>query len=112
MENIDQNLMMDEFLEPITTQYRILTHERYTAVENIDQNLMMDEFLEPITTQHRILTHERYTAVENIARKGEIACSKQFLLFSPCLLPYMVLIFHFKFTLQCMPWVIEFLHLH
>ena len=28
-------------------------------------------------------------------RKGEIACNKQFLLFSQCFLPYMA-IFHFK----------------
>ena len=33
--------------------------------------------------------------------KGEIACNKQFLLFSQCFLPYMVLIFHFKCTLKC-----------
>ena len=37
----------------------------------------------------------------NIVRKGEIACNKQFLLFSQCFLPYMVLIFHFKCTLKC-----------
>ena len=36
----------------------------------------------PITTQHHILTHKRYIAVENIVRRGEIACNKQFLLFS------------------------------
>ena len=34
-------------------------------------------------------------------RKGEIACYKQFLLFSQCFLLYMVLIFHFKCTLKC-----------
>ena len=34
-------------------------------------------------------------------RKEEIACNKQFLLFSQCLLPYMALIFHFKCTLKC-----------
>ena len=39
--------------------------------------------------------------MENIVRKGEIACKKQFLLFSQCFLPYMVLIFHFKCTLKC-----------
>ena len=33
---------------------------------------------------------------ENIVRKGEIACTKQFLLFTQCFLPYMALIFHFK----------------
>ena len=31
---------------------------------------------------------QRYIAVENIVRKEEIACNKQFHLFSQCLLPY------------------------
>ena len=39
--------------------------------------------------------------MENIVRKDEIACDKQFLLFSQCFLPYMVLIFHFKCTFKC-----------
>ena len=56
---------------------------------------------QPITTQCRILMRRRYIAVENIVRKGEIACNKQFLLFSQCFLPYMVLIFHSKCTLKC-----------
>ena len=43
----------------------------------------------------------RYTAVENIVRKGETACTKQFLLFSQCFLPYMALIFHFRCTSEC-----------
>ena len=34
-------------------------------------------------------------------RKGEIACNKQFLLFSQCFLSYKVLIFHFKCALKC-----------
>ena len=34
-------------------------------------------------------------------RKGKIACNKQLLLFSQCLLPYMVLIVHFKHTSKC-----------
>ena len=34
-------------------------------------------------------------------RKGEIACHKQFLLFSQRFLPYMAIIFHFKCTLKC-----------
>ena len=34
-------------------------------------------------------------------RKGEIACHKQFLLFSQRFLPYMAHIFHFKCTLKC-----------
>ena len=40
-------------------------------------------------------------SLENIVRKGEIACNKQYLLFSQYFLPYMALIFHFKFTLEC-----------
>ena len=34
-------------------------------------------------------------------RKGEIARDEQFLLFSQCFLPYMALIFHFKYTRKC-----------
>ena len=34
-------------------------------------------------------------------RKGEIACNKQFLLFSQSFLPYVAFIFHFKSTLKC-----------
>ena len=45
--------------------------------------------------------HLRYIAVENIVRKGEIACNKQFLLFSQHFIPNTVLIFHFKCTLKC-----------
>ena len=37
--------------------------------------------------------------MENSVRKGEIATTKQFLLFSQCFLPYMVHTFHFKCTL-------------
>ena len=55
----------------------------------------------PITTPCCILTHLRYIAVENIVRKGEIACNKQFLLFSQYFLPYMTLSFHFECTLKC-----------
>ena len=33
-------------------------------------------------------------------RKGEIACNKQFLLFSQCFLPCIALMFHFKCTLK------------
>ena len=33
--------------------------------------------------------------------KGEIACNKQFLIFSRCFPPYMALVFHFKCTLKC-----------
>ena len=46
-------------------------------------------------------TKDNYIALENIVRKGEIACNKQFLLFSLCFLLYMALIFHFKCTLKC-----------
>ena len=34
-------------------------------------------------------------------RKEEIACNKQFLLFSQCFLPFVLLVFHFKCTLKC-----------
>ena len=44
------------------------------------------------------MTHKRSIAVENIVWKGEIACNKQFLLFSQCFLSYIALIFHFKCT--------------
>ena len=48
-----------------------------------------------------ILVPTPFTPVENIVRKGEIACNKQFLLFSQCFLPYMLVIFHFECTLKC-----------
>ena len=44
-------------------------------------------------------------------RKGEIACNKQFLLFSQCFLPYMVLIFHSICTLTLSSIYTHF-HLH
>ena len=44
--------------------------------------------------------HKKYIAVENIVRKGEIGCNKQFLLSSQCLLPYILLVFHFKWTVE------------
>ena len=55
-------------------------------------NKMSDFFpLLGLTHYHTIpiLMQLRYKAVENIVRKGEIACTKQFLLFSQCFLPYM-----------------------
>ena len=61
----------------------------------------INNFLKRISTQCRILTLLRYITLENIVRKGEIACNKQFLLFSQCFLPYMTLIFHFKCSLKC-----------
>ena len=48
-----------------------------------------------------MLRHSRYIAVENTVKKGEIACNKQFLLFSQCFLPYIALIFYLKCTLKC-----------
>ena len=53
------------------------------------------------------ITHLRYIAAENILRKGEIACNKQFLLFSKLFFyPIMTLIFHFKCTLKfCLQFV-------
>ena len=55
----------------------------------------------PITTQCHILTHQGYKAVENIVRKGEIACNKQFLLFSQRFLSYMIHILHLKYSFKC-----------
>ena len=55
--------------------------------------------------------HLRYIAVENILRKGEIACFKQYLLFSQCFLPNMALIFHFNCTLEsCLQFVSVWTH--
>ena len=62
----------------------------------------------PRKTYVRRLTHYhtmphfdalRYIPVENIVRKGEIACNKQFLLFSQFFLPYMALFFFISNTL-------------
>ena len=39
--------------------------------------------------------------IENPVGKGKIARYEQFLLFSQCFLPYMVLTFHFKRTSIC-----------
>ena len=47
-------------------------------------------------------------SVENTVRKGEIACNKQFLLFSQCFLPNMALAFHFQSTLKCRCNLFEF----
>ena len=55
------------------------------------------------------LPHSAAFCVENIVRKGEIACSKQFLLFSQCFPPYMALILHFKCTLKCHLQFVSFL---
>ena len=57
--------------------------------------MLCENGAQPITTQCRTLMHYRYIAVENMLRKGEIACNKQFLLFSQCFLPYMAHIFLF-----------------
>ena len=54
-----------------------------------------------ILTHYHISRHQKYIAVENIVRKVEIACNKNFLLFSQCFLQYMIIIFHFKCTLKC-----------
>ena len=57
------------------------------------QSLMMSKNL---LTHYHTMPHfdglNIYLTVENIVRKGEIACNKQFLLFSQCFLPYMTLI--------------------
>ena len=59
--------------------------------------------IEGLTHYNTILHFDAlgYMAGEKIVRMGGIACDKQFLLFSQCFLPYMVLIFHSKCTLKC-----------
>ena len=61
-------------------------------------------FGKELTHYHTVLHFDAliYIAVENFVRKGEIAYNKQFLLFSQCFLPYVLLIFHFKCTLKCL----------
>ena len=56
-----------------------------------------------LTHYHTILHFDalKIYSFGNIVRKGEIACYKQFLLFSQCFLAYRALIFHFKCTLKC-----------
>ena len=79
---------------------------------NLDQSKILS-FGKELTTQSRVLTAlthyhimphfdtlKIYIAVENIVRKGEIACNKQFLLFSR-FLPSMEIFFHFSRTLKC-----------
>ena len=66
------------------------------------EKMLWEALLNQITTQCHLLMHyKRYMAVENIVRKGEIACNKQFLLFSQRFLSYMALIFHFKCCFKC-----------
>ena len=50
------------------------------------------------------LTNPENKALEITKGRGENACYKQFLLFSPCLLPYMVLIFfiYLRCSLKCL----------
>ena len=68
----------------------------------LSQGLSMSGLCGKELTHYHTMPHfdalEIYIAVENIVRKGEIACYKQFLLFSQCFLPYMALIFHFTCT--------------
>ena len=69
----------------------------------ISQNSLFMPEENGLTHFHTMLHFDilRYIAAENIVRKGEIACHKQFLLFSQCFLAYMAIIFHFKCTLKC-----------
>ena len=65
-----------------------------TAIPRIFSENIRTKNCVTLSFEYRILTHLRYIVVENIVRKGEIACNKQFLIFSQCFLPYMTLIFH------------------
>ena len=60
--------------------------------------LVMGLTLSQTSSGFYVSTHKPF---KNTVRKGEIACNKQFFLFSQCFLPYMGLIFHFKCTLKC-----------
>ena len=64
---------------------------------------LTEGFLDLLTHYHTMPHFDtlKICSWENIVRKGEIACNKQFLLFSQCFLPYMALTFHFKCTLKC-----------
>ena len=84
-----------------TSRKRYYKNIRFSVSMCFTQFISTGNLYEPISTQYRIFRYNRYTAVENTVRKGEIACNKQFLLFSRCFLPNTVLIFHFKCTLKC-----------
>ena len=52
-------------------------------------------------THYHIMLHFDAVKIYSCAKhneKGQIACNKQFLLFSQCFLSYMVLIFHFQMS--------------
>ena len=59
----------------------------------------------PDLTHYHIMPHfdalNIYIAVVNILRNGEIACNKQFLLFSQWFLPFMARIFNFRCISKC-----------
>ena len=73
-----------------------LSELKAKADDKLNEVPMIEIFFNPLPHKTAM-----YISVENILRKGEIACNRQFLLFSQCFLPYMVLIFHFKCTLKC-----------
>ena len=61
------------------------------------------ETVKELTHYHTILHFDapKICSCGKHCEKGEIACNKQFLLFSRCFLHCMALIFHFKCTLKC-----------
>ena len=77
---------------------------KFVIWEKVNYSTMQWQVHQPFhLTHYHTIPHfdalKIYIAVENCVRKGEIACNKQYLLFSQCFLTYMALIFHVKCTL-------------
>ena len=74
--------------------------------------------VEPYLTHFHTILHFDTLKIYSCGRHCEKRrnCNKQFLLFSQCFLPYIVLIFHFKCTLKCLQFIsiwtsLKFCHL-
>ena len=61
---------------------------------------MLPIFFLTLTPSILILTHQQQAACENIVGKGEIACNKQFLLFTQCFLPNQIILSPTMFSTQ------------
>ena len=83
----------DYFVSLALMKKRLLKHrwKKAKILETFSNNDFFSSS-QAITTQCHVLTQLGYIAVENIVRKREIACSKQFLIFSQCVLPFIALI--------------------
>ena len=76
-------LVVKELMSGMEESVRTIIQTLYHTVKKLHLALAFDSFVfNPITTQCCILTDLRDVAEENIVRQGEIACNKQFLLFS------------------------------